>query len=329
MKEALKQVKEKKCIRCDSNLKGKEFYEYDTHRKIQRMDGGSYESDNYNLICSTCHMKEHGTYRERSESLHKLKMMFDGYKQIQKLKNKVNNQIRAMQRNTDELDEIDLAYIEEVLKSVTEKEKQKDKLIKEWVKNNQDLKIVGAMQSVKGVGHITIAACLSYLEIDKAKHASSFWSYAGYWCASHERKSKKLETPILYIDDKGKEKKRWYNPGCQVLRNALYVTAGVFIKQGGPYREVYDRRKHKTENSEKITNTRITGKAGVFKKAWKDVSKGHRHGDAIRVMMKHFLADLWFAWRTIEGLPVNDLYVKEHLGHKSAIINPILRGWEY
>ncbi len=167
MKDNLKQVKEKKCIRCDCNLEGKEFYEYDTHRKVQRMDGGNYESDNYNLICSVCHMKEHGNYRERESNLHNLKMLFDGYKQIQKLKTKINNQIRAVQRNTDSLDEIDLAYIEEVLKSVTEKEKQKDKLIKLWVKDNQELKIVSAMQSVKGVGHITIAACLSYLEIDK------------------------------------------------------------------------------------------------------------------------------------------------------------------
>ena len=312
----------------------------DKHRDIQRRDGGQYIPDNTEVIAPVEHMKRHGIYKVRDEAFDQLKMLFDGYKQIQKLRMKVNNQILAMNRGTDKLDEIDQEYINSVLANIKEKEEAKAKLIAEWVKKNKTMPIVAAMLSVKGVGPVTIAPCLTYLDIRKAKHPSSFWSYAGYRCASHERFKdlpKEHWIPIFdkntgepVLDKKGKQRMSHHNPGNQILRCALYVTAGCFVKNKDcAYREVYDRRKAKTENSEKLVQTRMPGKAGTVEKAWKDVKAGHRHGDAIRVMMKEFLADLWYVWRTIEGLPTDDLYVNAHLGHASAIINPEKKGWKY
>ena len=309
----------------------------DHHRDLQRRDGGQYTPDNTEIIQPIEHMKRHGNYKEREEAFDRLKMLFDGYKQIQKLRMKVNNQILAMNRGTDKLDEIDQEYINSVLENIEEKEKAKEKLIKAWAKENKTIPIVAAMLSVKGIGPITVAACLTYLDVRKADHPSSFWSYAGYRCASHERFEtlpKEKWIPIFdkntgepVLDKKGKQRMSHHNPGNQTLRCALFVTAGVFIKQGGTYRDIYDLRKLKTSQSEKIVKTRWPGKTGTIEKAWKDTKPGHRHGDAIRVMMKSFLADLWMVWRTIEGLPTNDLYVKEHLGHESAIIEPKSRGW--
>jgi len=312
---------------------------HDKHRDLQRRDGGQYTPDNTEILEPVDHMKSHGIYKERDAALDHLKMLFDGYKQIQKLRMKVNNQILAMERGTDHLDEIDQEYINSVLENTEEKEKVKAKMIAKWVKDNKALPIVAAMLSVKGIGPVTIAACLTYLDIRKARHASSFWSYAGYRCASHERfealpkdkwipiHDKNTGKPVL--DKKGKQRMSHHNPGNQTLRCALFVTAGVFIKQGGPYRDIYDLRKLKTSQSEKIVKTRWPGKSGTIEKAWKDAKAGHRHGDAIRVMMKNFLADLWFVWRTLEGLSTDDLYVKEHLGHENGRINPKARGWEY
>ena len=317
MKEAIKEKKKK--AQGGRSLKGKALPSeprlYDTHRAVPRYQGGEYVDGNYAVALPVEHMEEHGNLRERTEALDQLKALFDGYKQIQKLRMKVNNQILAQERGTDKLDEIDKQYLDEVLKNIEEHEEAKAKLIKSWVKANKTMPIISAMLSVKGVGEISIAACLTYLDVTKADHPSSFWAYAGYHRASHER----------YVKNSVTDK-----PGNMTLRCALYVLAGCFIKNPDcAYRQVYDRRKAKTEQSEKITQTRLTGKTGVHAVAWKDVKPSHRHGDAIRVMMKAFLADLWFVWRTIEALPVNDLYVKEHLGHESGILDPKARGWIY
>jgi hypothetical protein len=325
-KEALKKAKEQICVRC-GEIAPKDFSLIDVHRPGERQNGWTYD-DGYGLICPTCHMKEHGTYRERIPDLENLKQLFDGYKQIQKTRLKINNQLLATKRRTDSLDEIDVAFINGIMDEVEEKEKAKEKMIASWCKSHKDVPIVKAMMSVKGVGPCIIAALLSYVDITKTRHASSLWSYAGYHKPSHRRMDK-IEKAIEYVNFDGKTKKRWYSCGNRTLRCQLFVTAGVMIKREGPYRDVYDRRKAQTEQSELVTETRITGKTGVHKVMWKDVSKGHRHGDALRVMMKHFLADLWYVWRTLEGLPIDDLYVKEHLGHESAIINPRQRGWEF
>jgi len=317
MKKAIKEKKRNE--QGGRSTKGKRLPEdaklFDTHRAKPRREGGEYVDGNYAVMLPVEHMEEHGNIRARSEPFEELKALFDGYKQIQKLRMKVNNQILAQERGTDRLDEIDKQYLNKVLADIDEHEEQKGKLIKAWVKANKTMPIIKAMLSVKGVGEISVAACLTFLDVHKADHPSSFWAYAGYHRAAHER----------YVKNSVTDK-----PGNRTLRCALYVLAGCFIKNPGcAYREVYDLRKKKTEQSEKITLTRLTGKTGVYQVAWKDVKPSHRHGDAIRVMMKAFLADLWFVWRTIEGLPVNDLYVKEHLGHESGMLDPKARGWEY
>lgn len=286
----------------------------DTHRLQPRMEGGTYVDGNVVLKTPVDHMEEHGNLRVREDDLEQLKSLFDGYKQQQKLRQKIANQLLALARGTDRLSDEDKEHLRSSLKVEYDYEKEIAKKIKKWVKDHKDIKIISAMKSVKGVGEIAIAACLTYLEIDKADHPSSFWAYAGYHKPSHDRKIKNS----------------LYKPGNQTLRNAMFVLAGCFIKNPDcAYRNVYDLRKAQTQQSEKITKTRIAGKTGLHEKAWKDVSDGHRHGDAIRVMMKNFLADLWFVWREIEGLSTDDLYVVEHLGHTNGRIKPDFRGWKW
>lgn len=61
---------------------------------------------------------------------------------------------------------------------------------------------------------------------------------------------------------------------------AIYRIADPIVKVGGPYREVYDRRKART------------------KETWPDATDGHRHADALRVTAKAVLRD---AWRVMHG----------------------------
>jgi len=94
-----------------------------------------------------------------------------------------------------------------------------------------------------------------------------------------------------------------------------------------PYRLVYDRTKQRLAVSEKIT-TSCNTQGKPVECMWKDTKPCHRHGAALRAVMKHFLADYWFVGREILGLPTRPLYVQEQLGH-TGIVQPRERGWSW
>ena len=49
------------------------------------------------------------------------------------------------------------------------------------------------------------------------------------------------------------------------------------------------------------------------------IAEGHVHNQAMRKMVKLFLACLWLTWREAEGLPVAKPYAIDQLGHDSYI----------
>lgn len=51
------------------------------------------------------------------------------------------------------------------------------------------------------------------------------------------------------------------------------------------------------------------------------ISEGHVHYQALRKMIKLFLACFWLVWRQVEGLPVSKPYAIDKLGH-DGFINP-------
>jgi len=82
------------------------------------------------------------------------------------------------------------------------------------------------------------------------------------------------------------------------------VLADSFVKQQTPkYITLYYDYKTRCESQG----------VGVGKR-WK--SKGHVHRASCRYMIKMFLADLYNAWRPLEGLSVRPPYQEEYLGHK-------------
>ena len=191
------------------------------------------------------------------------------------------------------------------------------------------------LKTLPGCGPAMAGVMISELDPHKARHASSFWKYAGldvakYYLATKEGKkdvgisivdleaiteheangwtlteswsgrSRRAEHLIIkeYLDKDKKPATRkaiTFNPW---LKTKLYVLAGCLIKQGGTYKDIYDGYKHRLEN----------------RPDWADKTKGHRHNAAMRYMIKMFLADLWAFWRNLEGLPVSEPYAVAKLG---------------
>jgi hypothetical protein len=159
------------------------------------------------------------------------------------------------------------------------------------------------LKSVKGCGPAMAAVVISEIDITKATYPSSIWKYAGLDVAGDGKgRSRRKEhlVRVKYKDKKGKEQERdsiTFNPW---LKTKLYVLASCFLKSNSPYREQYDNYKHRLETMPQHA----------------EKTKGHRHSMAMRVMIKQFLADLYNAWRPLEGLEIAPTYYEAKSGRK-------------
>jgi hypothetical protein len=282
----------------------------DLDRVIPKTEGGEYTADNVRVLTPQDHMKRHGNFREREASLEVLKSLIDAREQMRKQVNSANNRLLAMRRQTDILDPNTIAFLEEQKELTESKLGKMDRRIEKFLKT-MDYPIIDVALGVMGVGPIIVAYLLTYVDIEKAKHASSLWSYVGLHRASYERYTK---------GESG--------GGNKNLRTMLYAWCSSIEKNvKSPYNEVYKNEKTKLENSQKVTKTRNT-QGKLIEAKWCDVKAGHRRGAAIRKAIKHFLADFWKVWREMEGLEARALYPEEQLGH-TGIVQPQERGWVY
>lgn len=282
----------------------------DADRILERFRGGTYEDDNVRILTPRAHMERHGILREREEWLEELKSIMDDRSQTMKVVMKINNQLLAYQRQTDHQRESTADFLNETLDSVQKRLRKIDAEVTRHIKQSDDQLIKAAM-GVVGLGPITVAGLQTYVDLEKARHASSLWAYIGIDKPSH-----------------GRYEKGTAGGGNKTLRTIVWNTANAMTKNRKcPYRVVYDQTKERLAASEKIVKTRNT-QGHLVECAWKDTKPSHRHGAALRAIMKHLLADYWFVGRELAGLDTRPLYVEEKLGHTS-IIQPRERGWDW
>lgn len=280
----------------------------DVDRIVERFRGGTYTPENSRVITPRAHMERHGILRDRDEWLEDMKSIMDDRSQTMKVVMKMNNQLLAYQRQTDHARESTKQFLQETLDAAQKRLGQIDREAAKHVKSSDDPLIVAAL-NVPGVGPITIAGLQTYIDFEKAKSASAMWAYIGIDKPSHDRYTK---------GEAG--------GGNKTLRTIIWNAANSMTKNRKcPYRVVYDQTKDRLAVSEKVTKSRNT-QGHLIECAWKDTKPSHRHGAALRAVMKHFLADYWFVGRELAGLDTRPLYVEEKLGH-TGIVRPSERGW--
>ncbi len=307
IKEAIRPIQGNACALTGATLPSDPSL-IDADRILERFRGGEYTPANTRIATPRAHMERHGNLREREEWMDKLKSQMDDRRQTMKLVTKMNNQLLAYARLTDEPNPDTEAFLRESMEPVQKRLASIDRQVAKHIRASEDPLVVAAM-GVPGVGPITVAGLAVYVDLEKARSASAMWKYVGIHTANHDRYTK---------GEAG--------GGNKTLRTMLWNMANSMVKNRAcPYREVYDRTKERLAASEKIVSSR-NNQGKMVEVAWKDTMASHRHGAALRAVMKHFLADYWFVGRELKGLDTRPLYVEEQLGHQS-IIRPEERGW--
>ena len=164
---------------------------------------------------------------------------------------------------------------------------------------------------VKGIGRENIGKVIGLVDIQKADTVSSLWKFAGF--AVTNGKAPKREKGGGKLD---------YN---SQLRTMCWRLATSLLKSGGCFYDYYLREKEKyllryrAQGMKIIPAAQLPTRDGKRYEPEGVISEGHVHNQALRKMIKLFLASLWKVWREAEGLNVRNPYVIEKLGHEGFI----------
>ncbi len=160
-------------------------------------------------------------------------------------------------------------------------------------------------KDVVGCGPLMSAVCIAYLDPYKARWPSSFWKYCGLDVVVDENgahgRSRKDAFMVSYIDRDGKpaeKKSLGYNPVVKTKLVGVLGTSFLRKRKDSKYAALYYEYRNRLENRPDCQDLRPI----VI------------HRRAIRYMVKIFLKDLWYAWRTLEGLPTGEPYEVAKLG---------------
>lgn len=210
---------------------------------------------------------------------------------VQKQRMAFGNRMDAIFREADVADEITIGLLERWHNRFLDMESDLDKEIKDAIK---DVPIINLMTQVKGVGPLLSARVVAMIDIEKSDTVSALWRYCGYGV-----------TPDGTRERPTKGEKLHYNTR---LKSSCYNLGRSMLRTNSPYRSIYDSAK------------------AYYEANRPDWTKAHRDMAALRKMVKIFLSHLWLEWRTLEGLPVRNLYVEEYRGH-THILRPQEFGW--
>jgi len=164
---------------------------------------------------------------------------------------------------------------------------------------------------IKGVGKENIAKVVGLVDIEKAEHISSLHQFAGYG----------VENGVAPKRRRGGGK-LGYN---SQLRSMCWRLGSSLLRGKGKFYDYYLKEKDKYYQKYENRGVKIVPAASLPKKEGKRyepdnmISEGHIHNQALRKMIKLFLACLWLVWRESEGLPLTNPYAIDILEHKSLI----------
>lgn len=194
-----------------------------------------------------------------------------------------------------------------------------------------------SLQGIKGITPYNVALVMSYMkDITRFEKPSQLMMYAGLGAVQDPADGKWYAVCKAHIN---KIKEIYFNSGREfkgfntVLSGRMHVIFECLLRGGGFFADFYQQTRTRLElrainNNETFLPTKEQQKEskGVMK-AGKPYMIGKKnqslimwsHNNAKRRVARTFLQILWAEWRSINNLPVRDLYSVEYLGHNEVI----------
>lgn len=259
-----------------------------------------------------------------------IKMLVRAREDFQSMRKRMDNRIGRKADGTDQdrekltertFDADDAAMFVGIADAAREQEKR---IEKELLKVLKRFPVYTEwLAGVKGVGPIAAGWIVGEFDIERATTVSKLWQFSGMnpGMVIGKKRVENKDGSFSFIPTNEMIRGDKMTPGFVApfnkrLRTALLgVMADGFIKAQNHYCMTfyYPYKERLAQSEREVTHLKK-------EVAWKDVSKGHRDSAAKRYMVKMFLADLYAAWRKIEGLPVREPYQEQYLGHKHAAV---------
>lgn len=196
---------------------------------------------------------------------------------------------------------------DELLKRINDLEKYVDGRVAVFIKGHP---AYHWFSKVKGVGKENIGKVVGLVDIEKANTISALWKFSGFSVENgHSPKRSKGE-------------KLCYN---SQLRSMCWRLGSSLLRAKGKFYDYYLKEKEKYIQRYENQGVKIVPANALPKKNGKRyepenvIADGHVHNQALRKMIKLFLACLWLTWREAEGLPVTAPYSIDILKHDSFI----------
>jgi hypothetical protein len=188
------------------------------------------------------------------------------------------------------------------------------------------------LMNQKGVGPAMAGVLITYFNPKQAAHASAFSMYAGLDVAADGAgRSRRREHLVEREYEKkdgtmGTRMSVTYNPFLKT--KMVGVLGPSFIKTRSPWRDHYDRYKHRLETDPNRNRINVNAWKKIYAKIKKEKGDeasiadmreywppGRIHAASNRYMVKMFLYEFWAKWRELEGLPVTPPYHEGVMGH--------------
>lgn len=150
-----------------------------------------------------------------------------------------------------------------------------------WIKNQ------------KGVGEKTAARLLAVIgdpyinpQTGQPRTVSQLWAYCGHGDPAR-------------VKFRGMSQDDLFRLGSPLAKKRVWLIATSCLKAQGPYADVYYTRKEATVGREHSTECKRCGPSGKPAQPGSPWSDAHRHADALRIVGKAFLRDLWIESKRI------------------------------
>lgn len=166
-------------------------------------------------------------------------------------------------------------------------------LVRAWRKHP----LAAWAKTCPGIGEKSIARLIAIIgDPGERPNVAKLWAYCGHGDARRKRAKGMSQVELFLLGNPRAKKQVW------LIASKCVEFDGKPDKKGrprvrSPYRDVYDARRAETADRPHESTCVRCGPSGHPAPAGSPWSKAHQHADAIRVLGKSFLRDLWIASR--------------------------------